>query len=245
MGDLKLSCVIGPYVADFPQQNSSVSAINSNTSSNEVRRVIAEKIPLLQTQTTAPPSLPSLVRPLFSRRLFLFPSKIPEKTFTWAGGPGRGVWNIYEPPDRGSWILDCCPCCHLAARAEAAASEPSRDRGFKRPLGSPRDGEAALWSGHSGEERIVHCGKWAVQMLKAAWFHFTANEPEVWSKKKHNCSLNKVFKHQSKNWFEDFSLHLWTVMDLWPLTSTSWEGKQSFCSCLTSHFYKPHYTILK
>lgn len=156
MWDLKLSCVIGPYVADFPQQNSSVSAINSNTSSNEVRRVIAEKIPLLQTQTTAPPSLPSLVCPLFSRRPFLFPSKIPEKTFTRAGGPGRGVWNIYEPPDRGSWILDCCPCCHLAARAGAAASEPSRDRGFKRPLGSPRDGEAALWSGHSGEERIVH-----------------------------------------------------------------------------------------
>lgn len=71
MGDLKLSCVIGPYVADFPQQNSSVSAINSNTSSNEVRRVIAEKIPLLQTQTTAPPSLPSLPS------LPPFPSSLP------------------------------------------------------------------------------------------------------------------------------------------------------------------------
>lgn len=86
MGDLKLLSVIGPYVADFPQQNSSVSAINSKTSSNEVQRVIAEKIPLLQTQTTAPPSLPSSARS--SAEDFFSPLKNPWEDFYSSWGPG-------------------------------------------------------------------------------------------------------------------------------------------------------------
>lgn len=41
-------------------------------------------------------------------------------------GPGRCFLNIYEPLDRGSWVLDCCPRCPLAERewAWAPASNP-------------------------------------------------------------------------------------------------------------------------
>lgn len=96
MGDLKLSCVIGPHVADFPQQNSSVSAINGNTSSNEVRRVIAEKIPLLQTQTTAPPSLPPFPRlPSLQQKTFFYsPQKSLRRPLLELGAQG-GEFEIF------------------------------------------------------------------------------------------------------------------------------------------------------
>ncbi len=69
-------------------------------------------------------SLSSHQHESFQHRCFFFFSKIPEKTFTRDGARGRCFLNIYEPLDRGSWVLHCCPRCPLAARARAPASDP-------------------------------------------------------------------------------------------------------------------------
>lgn len=110
--------------------------------------------------TPPPPSPPPPPSSAFTsawliRTLWCF-FKNPCKDLYSRWGPGRFFLNIYEPLDRGSGVLDCCPRCPLASESASsslkstlclsAAIRHTGNRGFKCPLGS-----------HSLELWQLHC----------------------------------------------------------------------------------------
>ncbi len=117
----------------FSQQSSLCHSVISNTSGNEAQHFIAGKIPRLQTKTTTtahlfpppPPPPPSALSSAWViQNIVVFFFKNPWEDLYSRWGLGRCFLNIYEPLDRGSWVLDCCPRCPLAVRAQVPASNP-------------------------------------------------------------------------------------------------------------------------